>query len=72
MGGISKDKTTNEKLFAWARLIGANIVFIVGSVTINRLIEVMAVKGGNVVRPIMGTALIFMLIFLTINILRLQ
>jgi len=72
MGGISEDKTTNEKLFAWARLVGATIVFIVGSVTINRLIEVMAVKGGNVVRPIMGTALIFMLIFLTINILRLQ
>jgi len=72
MGGISEDKTTNEKPFAWARLIGATIVFIVGSVTINRLIEAMAVKGGNVVRPIMATALIFMLIFLTINILRLQ
>jgi heme/copper-type cytochrome/quinol oxidase subunit 3 len=72
MGDISDDKTTNEKLFAWARLVGATIVFIVGSVTINRLIEAMAVKGGNVVRPIMATGLIFMLIFLTINILRLQ
>jgi uncharacterized membrane protein YidH (DUF202 family) len=72
MGSISDDKTTNEKLFAWARLVGATIVFIVGSVTINRLIEAMAVKGGNVVRPIMSTVLIFMLIFLTINILRMQ
>jgi len=72
MGSISDDKTTNEKPFAWARLVGATIVFIVGSVTINRLIEAMAVKGGNVVRPIMATVLIFMLIFLTINILRLQ
>jgi hypothetical protein len=72
MGGISDEKKTDEKLFAWARLVGATIVFIVGSVTINRLIESMVVKGGNIVRALTAGVLIFMLIFLTISILRLQ
>jgi hypothetical protein len=73
MGDISAEqKTLEEKLFAWARLVGATIVFIVGSMSINRLIELMNVKGGNVVRPIMGAALITMLILLTTFILRLQ
>jgi len=72
MGDISGDKTTNEKVFAWARLVSATIVFIFGSVVINRFINSMVVKGGNVVRPLAAAVLIFMLIILVIKILSLQ
>jgi len=72
MGTISDDKKTNERPFAWARLVGATIVFIAGSITINRLIESMVVKGGSIVRPVLAGALISMLIFLTISVLWLQ
>ena len=72
MGDISENKTMDEKLFAWARLIAATVVFIFGSIMINRLIETMVVKGGNVVRPLMASALIIALIFLVISMLRMQ
>jgi hypothetical protein len=72
MGDISENKTTDEKLFAWARLIAATVVFIFGSVMINRLIETMVVKGGNIVRPVTAGVLIFALIVLVISMLRMQ
>lgn len=72
MGGISDEKKTDEKLFAWAKLIAATTVFIFGSVVANRFIEAITIKGGNVVRALTAGVLIFMLIVLVLRILYLQ
>jgi hypothetical protein len=72
MEGIAKRETLEEKLFSWARLISATIVFIVGSIIINRFIETVVVKGGSTIRSSLAATLIIMLIILAINILRMQ
>jgi hypothetical protein len=69
---ISEDKKTDEKLFAWARLIAATIVFIFGVIVINKLMEAIIIKGGHPVRVILGAAVLIMLIVLVLNILNMQ